>query len=320
MAKKKLTLDDLPGLEENEFNAAASAAKLPSGASDGKRLLMDYMDVPCHLIVEFQNKRNSDFRPYSDEEFKALTESIRENGVLEAVTVRALDDGRYEMLAGEHRWKASMAAEKTTVPAHVLRGISDETAEEYFSVTNLLRRDSSILDRVNGWWHYYESRGFKLGAELIDTAMEIETDVGYTRRHVARYVKLHDLIPALLERLDAKGPLHLPLMAGYWLSSLSVEEQQQISDLKRPVSEKQARKLLDAAHPLDSNTITQIMDPISRKEPVLVNYAAVNRSVKNVITKELAPEYYDRASEIIQSAVSEYLAAHEEFKKKTSVQ
>lgn len=325
MAKKKPLFDEDEEMAMDTFDPMASAGKLPVDVSGGKKPINNYMEVPCHLIIEYRNKKDSDFRPYPEDKFQLLVDSIKESGVIEAVTIRALPDGTYEMLAGEHRWKASIAAGKETIPAHVIANISDQQAEEYFSVTNIIRRDASMLDRINGWWHYYESHGHTLGgkqgsdADMVNLALEINnTDKkdGYTKRHIYRYIKMHDLIQPLKERLDAPFPKNLTLMAGYWLSSLPEEIQKKVSDLNTPVSESKAAKIKKE---FEAGTLTDevLQETLCRakKDPSKpVDFRALNKQIKKAAQEQIAPQYLHKAGKIFAEALEEYLNKHPELK------
>ena len=322
MAKKKLLLDEDDELEVGAFDPVASVGKMPVDVSGGKKAINEYMEVPCDLIIEYQNKKDSDFRRYSEEKFQLLVDSIRETGVMEAVTLRALPDGRYEMLAGEHRWRASVAAGRETVPAHVLANITDAQAEEYFSVTNILRRESSVLDRVNGWWHYYESHSHKLrdgsGPDMVDLALELNAKAdrtGYTKRHILRYIKMHDLIQPLKDRLDAQFPRTVTLMAGYWLAFLPEDEQELLAALDAPISEEKAKKLreLSVSGELTENAVQEILRP--KREVPKQDFRALNRQIRKAAAERLRPEYLPQAGKIFAQALGEYLDRHPEYRR-----
>ncbi len=74
----------------------------------------------------------------NEEQLAELAASIAANGVVQPVLVRPLAGGRFQLIAGERRWRASQLAGKTTVPA-ILRQVSDEQAMEITIVENLQR-------------------------------------------------------------------------------------------------------------------------------------------------------------------------------------
>lgn len=323
MGKKKPLIYEEEDFDLGGFDPTAAAGKLTTDISGGKKPINEYMEVPCDQIIAYQQKRDSDFRPYPEDKFQLLVDSVRDVGVIEAITLRALPDGRFECLVGEHRWKASIAAGKETVPAHVITNLSDTQAEEYFSITNILRRDTTMLDRVNGWWHIYHGNGNSLQLndtdQLIDLALELspsDKKPGYTKRHIRRYIKMHDLIQPLKERLDAAFPKNLTLMTGYWLSFLSPDMQQAVSDLNKPISEDKAKKIkeLFEAGNLSEDDIKDILSPAKKTSSPPVDYRSLNKQVKKAIQEQLRPEYLPKAGKIFAEAIKEYMEKHPEYK------
>jgi len=328
MAKKKQFIDD-EDFELEGFDPNAAAGKLTTDISGGKRPINEYMEVPCNQIIPYQQKKDSDFRQYPEDKFQLLVDSVRDVGVIEAITLRALPDGRFECLVGEHRWKASIAAGKETVPAHVITNLSDAQAEEYFSITNILRRDTTMLDRVNGWWHIYHGNGdsLKLGGteDLIDLAYELspsDKKPGYTKRHIYRYIKMHDLLQPLKERLDAPFPKTLTLMAGYWLAFLPAEMQQAVIDLDKSVSEEKAKKIKDAYEDgsLTNEMIKDILTPVKQKESDSINFRSLNKQIKKIALEQIKPEYLAKTGKIFSAAMKEYLEKHPEYKNESPEQ
>ena len=234
----KRTISDVSDREfDDDFDAALAVSKLPTNMAGGLKPMSEYAEISCKNIVVYQNKRDSDFHELSEAEFQALVESVKANGVFEAVIVRPLKDmpGKYEMIAGEHRWKASKSAGLLTIPARILSQCSDEKAECIFSVTNVLRRTNTIRDKVNGWWHYLEATRYKradgIGAMveegIISPQIVMEANKGM--RTVYKYARLHDLIDELLTMVDQK---HISIEAGNELAALSVSQQTDLLPFK----------------------------------------------------------------------------------------
>src|SRR5205823_603006 len=78
---------------------------------------------------------------------KELAESIRANGVIQPITVRPAEEGRYVLITGERRWRASKLAEKETIPA-IVRRVSDQQAAEMTIVENLQRQDLNCMEQA----------------------------------------------------------------------------------------------------------------------------------------------------------------------------
>jgi len=86
----------------------------------------------------------------NEEQLAELAASIAANGVVQPVLVRPIAGGRFQLIAGERRWRASQIAGKTTVPA-ILRQVSDEQAMEITIVENLQRADLNPMEQARAF-------------------------------------------------------------------------------------------------------------------------------------------------------------------------
>ena len=86
----------------------------------------------------------------NQEQLSELAASIAANGVVQPVLVRPLANGRFQLIAGERRWRASQMAGKATVPA-MLRQVSDEQAMEITIVENLQRADLNPMEQARAF-------------------------------------------------------------------------------------------------------------------------------------------------------------------------
>jgi ParB family chromosome partitioning protein len=103
-----------------------------------------------------------------------LTSSVREHGVLQPVLVRPLPGARYQLIAGERRWRAATAAGLDTVPA-LIEEIDDETALEIAVIENLQREDLSPLDEAM----IYDKMIREHGYSIRKLAQKLGKDKGY---------------------------------------------------------------------------------------------------------------------------------------------
>ena len=103
-----------------------------------------------------------------------LAASIREHGVLQPILVRPRDDGRYQLIAGERRWRASRIAEQATIPA-LIEDIDDDTALEISIIENLQREDISPLDEAAMYDRMIREHGYSI-RRLAD---KLGKDKGY---------------------------------------------------------------------------------------------------------------------------------------------
>src|SRR3984885_3537955 len=123
-----------------------------------------------------------------------LAASIASNGVVQPVLVRPLANGRFQLIAGERRWRASQLAGKTTVPA-ILRQVSDEQAMEITIVENLQRADLNPME---------QARAFeRLSREFHMTQEQMAQRPGKDRATVANFLRLLKPPPSVQVRVES---------------------------------------------------------------------------------------------------------------------
>jgi ParB family chromosome partitioning protein len=127
----------------------------------------------------------------------SLTASIREVGVLQPVLVRPVEDGEYELVAGERRWRAARRAGLQTIPA-LIRTVGDTATLEQALVENLQREDLNPLDEAAAYQQLVED--FRL------THDEVATRVGKSRVAISNTLRLFQL-PSGIQKLVAQGQL-----------------------------------------------------------------------------------------------------------------
>jgi ParB family transcriptional regulator, chromosome partitioning protein len=103
-----------------------------------------------------------------------LTASVREHGVLQPILVRPLDGGSFQLIAGERRWRATMAAGLATIPA-LVEEIDDDTALEISIIENLQREDLSPLDEAAMYDRMVREHGYS----VRKLAQKLGKDKGY---------------------------------------------------------------------------------------------------------------------------------------------
>jgi ParB family transcriptional regulator, chromosome partitioning protein len=152
------------------------------------------IEVPIARIIpnSFQPRKHFD-----EEHLASLTASVRELGVLQPVLVRPAQEERYELIAGERRWRAARRAGLQTIPA-LVREVGDDASLEQALVENLHRQDLNPLEEGAAYQQLIED--FHL------THDEVATRVGKSRAAVSNTLRLFQL-PPTIQRLVAEGQL-----------------------------------------------------------------------------------------------------------------
>ncbi len=148
-------------------------------------------EIPLDQIDHnpFQTRSN-----LNEEQLAELAASISANGVVQPILVRPLAGGRFQLIAGERRWRASQMAGKTTVPA-ILRQVSDEQAMEITIVENLQRADLNPME---------QARAFeRLSREFHMTQEQMAHRTGKDRASVANFLRLLKLPSAVQARVES---------------------------------------------------------------------------------------------------------------------
>lgn len=192
------------------------AAKEKKGLGTGLGVLFgaDEFDDEAEqltLPISKVEPRSEQPREYFDQEaLEALADSIRQYGLIQPITVRKLDSGYYQIIAGERRWRASRLAELTEVPVRVIEADDRRTAELAL-VENLQREDLNPIE---------EAKGYKLLIEEYGLTQEdAARSVGRSRPAVTNAMRLLMLTPPVMEMVE-KGKLS----AGHARAILSVSE------------------------------------------------------------------------------------------------
>ncbi|MFI3253112.1 MAG: ParB/RepB/Spo0J family partition protein [Eubacteriales bacterium] len=147
--------------------------------------------VPLMKVQPGLNQPRKNFDPESITE---LAESIRIHGVIQPLTVRLLDSGYYEIVAGERRWRAAKEAELTEIPVQIIEA-DDRKVMEIGLIENLQREDLNPLE---------EARGYQLLMEEYHlTQEEVSQRMGKSRPAIANSLRLLGLPESLLPYLES---------------------------------------------------------------------------------------------------------------------
>lgn len=165
-----------PGDAADSAMNAASMVFPDSGPKDGRM-----MDLPVEFLQRGKYQPRRDMNP---EALQELADSISAQGVLQPIVVRLISDDRYEIIAGERRWRAAQLAGLDKIPA-VIRDVSDEAAIAMALIENIQREDLNPVE---------EAVALKrLQDEFELTHQEVAEAVGKSRTAVSNILRLLNL-------------------------------------------------------------------------------------------------------------------------------
>ena len=232
-----------------------------------------YQKLPIYKVEPNPGQPRQDFDP---EELQALADSITEHGIVQPLTVRQLESGYYQIIAGERRWRAARLAGLREVPAVIIEA-DDRKAMELALIENLQRQDLNPVEEALG----YKSLMEDYGLTQEDTAKR----VGKSRPAVANALRLLGLCPEVLEKLRSGE-----LTAGHARAVLTVKNPKKQQDAAQKIialglSVRQAELLCKnmTREPAPEKEVTLAVDYVAECEKSLSKH--LGRGVKIVSGK-----------------------------------
>lgn len=243
-----------------------------------------YQMLPIHKVEPNPNQPRRDFDP---EELQSLAESVGIHGVVQPLTVRELDSGYYQIIAGERRWRAARMAELREIPAVIIEA-DDKKVMELALIENLQRQDLNPVEEALGYQSLMDDYGL--------TQEETAQRVGKSRPAVANMLRLLALNEDVLDMVR-QGKLsagHARAIVALKTEKLQKEAAQKISALG--LSVRQAEMLCKnlQKEPAPKKEVTLAVDYVAECEKKLSKH--LGRGVKLVSGKKkgrMELEYYD---------------------------
>lgn len=220
------------GLDALLANASSSnsLSVKPSSDEGGEAHVESRREELKHVAVEFiQRGKYQPRRDMHQEALEELAESIKAQGVLQPIVIRPISSGKYEIIAGERRWRATQLAGLDTIPA-VIRDVSDEAAIAMALIENIQREDLNPIE---------EAVALKrLQDEFELTHQQVADAVGKSRTSVTNLLRLIAL-DSEVKKLLENGDIEM----GHARSVLSLEPLQQ-----REIAQQVVAKGLSVRH------------------------------------------------------------------------
>lgn len=177
----------------------------------------DDENVSTLKITEIEPNKDQPRKSFDIEALKTLADSIRQNGIIQPLLVRTLDDGTYQIVAGERRWRAAKMAGLTEVPVFV-KELTDKQTQQIALIENLQRENLNPIE---------EAMGYKELIEKYDmTHDDVAKVVGKARASISNALRLLELPDAIKDLVENKD-----LSAGHAKVLLSVKDNKNVVDL-----------------------------------------------------------------------------------------
>ncbi len=132
-------------------------------------------------ITNIEPNPNQPRREFDPEALQELANSIGELGIIQPITLRKTESGKYQIIAGERRWRASQLAGLTKIPAYIVT-VEDQGVMEMALVENIQREDLNAIEIALAYQHLAETTGM--------TQTKISERVGKSRAAVTNYMRL----------------------------------------------------------------------------------------------------------------------------------
>lgn len=274
--------------------------ELPSPETQAKE------EITLLPIAKIEPRPDQPRKRFDEVALAELSESIQEYGLIQPITVRPLESGYYQIIAGERRWRASRMAGLSEVPVRVITA-DEQRAMEMALVENLQREDLNPIEEAKGYKTLLDEYGM--------TQDEVAQSVGKSRPAVANAMRLLALSDAVLKLVEDGT-----LSAGHARALIPIEDSKTQLEAAQAVIEKglSVRK----TEALAAQLLQNASKPIEPKQGSGVDYLGeCSRHLEQLLgrrvrmtqgrkTGRIELEYYDPDDREALLQALEYMAKH----------
>ncbi len=170
-----------------------------------------------HVPVELLHPNpNNPRKHFAEEDLESLAKSLRDKGLLQPLVVRPRNDGSFEIVAGERRWRASQRAGIHEVPV-LIRELDDKETLEIALIENIQRSDLNALEEARAYRQLLEQYAY--------TQQQLADAIGKSRSHIANTMRLMSLPEAIQKQIEDGS-----LTAGHARSLIATESPTDLAD------------------------------------------------------------------------------------------
>ena len=252
--------------------------------------------TPIHQLVpnKFQPRKN-----FEKKQLEELAVSIKNRGIIQPIAVRKISDNKFEIIAGERRWRAAQLANMHEVPTVILDA-NDELAAEFAVLENVQREGLNALEEAEGYQTLINTFGY--------TQDKIAEMIGKSRAYIANILRLKKL-PNEIQNMVTKGLL----TAGHARSLIDVDKNIELAKviINKNLSVRQSELLSKKNHKFYQNDKEKSIDPNIKdlqNSLELKTGMKVNINYKKNNTGKITFEYkdLDQLNKFIANVKSKY--------------
>lgn len=251
-------------------------------------------EIELSLLDTF---KNHPFKVINNEDLSKLKESINVNGVLEPIIVRKKDD-RYEIISGHRRKYASELLGLKTIPC-IIRDMTDDEATIYMVDSNMHRETILPSEKAKAYKMKLDAlshQGKSLG-QLVpkqDSRDKVGEEAGESGRQVNRFIRLNELIPELLDKVDNKEIAFNPAVEISYLTKSEQEMLLEAMDYSDATPSHAQTIILKKLSQDGKLTNEKIMDMMSEEKPNQKSKIKISEDkLKSAIPKSVRVDNYE---------------------------
>lgn len=222
-------------------------ALIPSAGGAEENIENSIIELPLEKVIP---NRNQPRHYFDDESLEELTQSIREFGVIQPIVVRHLNgEDRYEIIAGERRYKAAQKLGMNTIPSIINDNISDISSLEMALIENIHRKDLTPIELAHALRQLVE--------EFNLTHEELSRRIGKSRTTITNFLRLLSL-PVEVQKMVDEGKVsmgHAKVIAGLKTKNEQIEVANLV--VKRGLNVRQTEKIVSRKNSLETKVTSE---------------------------------------------------------------
>lgn len=226
-------------------------------------------------ISQIEANPNQPRRDFDQESLQELAQSIREIGIVSPITLRQISDDRFQIIAGERRWRASQIAGLQAIPAYI-RTTNDENVMEMALVENIQREDLNAIEIALAYQHLLENTGM--------TQEKVAERVGKSRAAVANHLRLLKL-PAQVQMALQKKEIDM----GHARALLAIDSPSQQLRVFREIQKNgySVRQVETLVKKINEGTADGDKRPAKKQQTVPEGFAAMREKLAEMFSSKV---------------------------------